>query len=48
LIFGEFGTGALLLVIATIAFSWIARSFRNETPPPSVALVEQREAVAAD
>src|SRR3954463_9679836 len=36
LIFGELGTGAVLLVIAVIAFSWIARSFRSEPEPPTV------------
>ncbi|HXT15205.1 MAG TPA: sodium:solute symporter family protein [Gemmatimonadaceae bacterium] len=34
IIFGELGTGLILLVIAVVAFAWIARSFRNEAPPP--------------
>ncbi|HEY4131360.1 MAG TPA: sodium:solute symporter family protein [Gemmatimonadaceae bacterium] len=47
IVFGEAGTGAVLLVIALIAFAWIARAFRNEVPPPAVALpVEDR--MAAD
>jgi SSS family solute:Na+ symporter len=47
IIFGEVGTGVILLVIAIVAFAWIARSFRNEVPPPAVALpVEDR--IAAD
>ena len=47
IIFGEVGTGAVLLVIAVIAFAWIARSFRNEVPPPALGLpVEDR--MAAD
>ncbi|HEX4684739.1 MAG TPA: sodium:solute symporter family protein [Gemmatimonadaceae bacterium] len=43
IIFGELGTGLILLVIAVVAFAWIARSFRNEAPPPAVA---EREAAA--
>jgi hypothetical protein len=46
LIFGELGTGAVLLVIAAVAFGWIARSFRNEAPPPALAV--RADAVAAD
>jgi hypothetical protein len=39
----------VLLVIAVIAFAWIARSFRNETPPPSLAVnVANEQRVAAD
>jgi len=30
IIFGEIGTGALLLVIAAVAFAWIAKAFREE------------------
>ncbi|HEY6828486.1 MAG TPA: sodium:solute symporter family protein [Gemmatimonadaceae bacterium] len=47
IVFGEMGPGLILLVIAVVAFAWIARSFRNEAPPPAVA---RREAVpiAAD
>jgi SSS family solute:Na+ symporter len=36
LLFGEIGTGAVLLVIAVVAFAWIARSFRADEPPPAV------------
>jgi Na+/proline symporter len=47
IVFGEIGTGIVLLVIAVIAFAWIARSFRNEVPPPAAALpLEER--MAAD
>ena len=47
IIFGELGTGITLLVIAVVAFAWIARAFRNEVPPPALALpVEER--IAAD
>ena len=37
IVFGEIGTGVVLLVLAVIAFAWIARSFRNEAPPPAMA-----------
>jgi solute:Na+ symporter, SSS family len=47
LIFGDFGTGAVLLAVALVAFAFIARSFREETPPPAVA-AGRREALAAD
>ncbi len=47
LIFGEIGNGLILLVIAAVAFAWIARSFRNEVPPPAVGL-EERAQLAAD
>ena len=43
LVFGELGSGLILLVIAAVAFAWIARSFRNEAPPPAMA---QREVVS--
>jgi Na+/proline symporter len=43
IVFGELGVGASLLAIAVVAFAWIARSFRNEAPPPAIA---QREAVS--
>jgi Na+/proline symporter len=46
-VFGELNAGVVLLVIAAVAFAWIARSFRSEPAPPGAALpVEQR--VAAD
>jgi Na+/proline symporter len=47
IVFGEIGTGVTLLVIAVFAFAWIARSFRNEVPPPAIAQPVE-EAVAAD
>ena len=46
IVFGELGAGIVLLVIAAIAFAWIARSFRSEPAPPAQALSEQR--IAAD
>jgi hypothetical protein len=30
LIFGEFMTGGIMLVVAALAFAWIARSFQND------------------
>ena len=46
IIFGELGTGAILLVIAALAFMWIAKAFREEDAGPRA----QRDvvAVAAD
>jgi len=47
IIFGEFGVGIVLLVIAMVAFAWIAQSFRSETGPPAGrAIVEEK--MAAD
>jgi len=46
LIFGQMGSGAILLVIAVIAFSWIARSFRSEPTPPMAMAMQDR--IAAD
>jgi Na+/proline symporter len=46
-VFGEWGAGLILLVIATIAFAWIARSFRSEPEPPAMAMAAE-ERVAAD
>jgi hypothetical protein len=43
IVFGELGSGAILIVIALVAFAWIARSFRNEVPPPAMA---QRDVVS--
>ncbi|HET9424425.1 MAG TPA: sodium:solute symporter family protein [Gemmatimonadaceae bacterium] len=34
LVFGEWGAGFGLLLIAVVAFAWIARSFRTEEAPP--------------
>ena len=50
IIFGEEGVGIVMLIIAAIAFAWIARSFRSEQPPPAVVRRKDntREAVAAD
>lgn len=47
LVFGELGTGLILLAIAVIAFSWIARSFRSEPGPPAAA-IRREERIAAD
>jgi Na+/proline symporter len=48
IIFGEMTNGVVLLIIAVIAFAWIARSFRNEEPPPAVAVRAGGTAMAAD
>jgi Na+/proline symporter len=45
-VFGQIGTGLILLVIAVIAFSWIARAFRSEPTPPMAMAMEDR--IAAD
>jgi Na+/proline symporter len=45
-VFGEIGTGLILLVIAAIAFAWIARAFRAEPSPPMAMATEDR--IAAD
>jgi len=45
-VFGEIGTGLILLVIAVIAFAWIARAFRAEPSPPMAMATEDR--IAAD
>jgi Na+/proline symporter len=37
IVLDEFGAGITLLIVAAIAFAWIARSFRSESPPPAVA-----------
>jgi hypothetical protein len=47
LVFGDLGTGFILLAVAAVAFAWIARSFREERPGPAVA-AGRREALAAD
>ena len=47
IVFGELRTGVILLAIAAIAFAWIARSFRNEVPPPAAIAREPAE-LAAD
>ncbi len=46
LIFGQIGNGLVLLVIAIIAFAWIARAFRAEPSPPMAMAGEER--IAAD
>ena len=49
IIFGEMESGIIMLVIAALAFAWIARSFRSEPPPPAeVAVREELNAEAAD
>lgn len=45
-IFGEYVNGLVLLVIAGVAFTWIARSFRNEEPPPTTEIVVEKYAAA--
>ncbi|HEY5062431.1 MAG TPA: hypothetical protein VII52_12900, partial [Gemmatimonadaceae bacterium] len=47
LIFGDFGVGFILLAIAVVAFSWIARSFRSEPEPPARRMATE-ERIAAD
>jgi SSS family solute:Na+ symporter len=47
IIFGYLGIGIIMLVIAVLAFAWIARSFRSEAPPPAI-MARAPEAVAAD
>jgi hypothetical protein len=47
IVFGELGAGLVLLVIAVVAFAWIARSFRSELPPPAVA-AREAVSIAAD
>jgi Na+/proline symporter len=44
LIFGELANGLILIVIALVAFAWIARSFRSEPTPPGFVAEEQRAA----
>jgi SSS family solute:Na+ symporter len=50
IIFGEAVPGLVMLIIAALAFAWIARSFRSEQPPPAIARRpdKMREVVAAD
>jgi Na+/proline symporter len=43
IVFGELGTGAVLLVIAAVAFAWIAKAFREE----DAGVRAQRDVVAA-
>ena len=47
LVFGQWGTGFVLLVIAAAAFAWIARSFRND-PMADEAVPTAGAAVPAD
>ncbi|MGI8618398.1 MAG: sodium:solute symporter family protein [Gemmatimonadaceae bacterium] len=48
LVFLEFGSGLIMLLIAGLAFAWIARSFRNEPDPPAeiTRMEEERRAAA--
>jgi SSS family solute:Na+ symporter len=48
LVFGDLTTGFTLLAVAAVAFAWIARSFREETPGPAVAAGRKEQALAAD
>ena len=47
IVFGEMTNGLILSVIAIVCFLWIARSFRNDAPPPALRAYEP-EAQAAD
>ncbi len=48
LVFLEFGTGLVMLLVAGLAFTWIARSFRNEPDPPAeITLMEEERRAAA-
>jgi hypothetical protein len=47
LIFGNYESATILIVISVVAFAWIARSFQSEEgPPPAAAIREER--IAAD
>ncbi len=46
-IFGEYGSGMILTLIAVIAFTWIARNFRSEPGPPVGSTVAD-DTLAAD
>jgi Na+/proline symporter len=46
-VFGDLGRGIGLLALALVAFAWIARSFRNETPSPSEAPAPEKLRTAA-
>jgi len=48
LVFGDLVMGLTLLVVAAVAFAWIARSFREETPGPAPAAGRREQALAAD
>jgi SSS family solute:Na+ symporter len=48
LVFGDLTMGFTLLAVAAVAFAWIARSFREETPGPAVAAGRKEQALAAD
>jgi hypothetical protein len=44
LVFGELGSGLVLVAIAAAAFAWIARSFRMEREPGTPVAVEAERA----
>ena len=48
LVFGELALGLGLLVVAVVAFAWIARSFRDEPPVRTPATGGRPAAVGAD
>jgi solute:Na+ symporter, SSS family len=48
LVFGDLGLGFGLLVVAVLAFAWIARSFRSEPPVRTPATGGRPAAVGAD
>jgi lipopolysaccharide export system protein LptC len=43
IVFGELGAGIVLLLIAVVAFAWIAKAFREE----DAGVRAQRDVVAA-
>jgi Na+/proline symporter len=47
LIFADYGTATIMLVVAAAALAWIARSFRMEEPPPPLPPAREA-AIAAD
>jgi hypothetical protein len=48
IIFGYLGAGITLLVVAAIAFAWIARSFREEPDSPVAIADRETQPIAAD
>jgi TM2 domain-containing membrane protein YozV len=47
LVFGQIGTGLILLAIAVVAFAWIARSFRSDRMAAE-SVAQSATAVPAD
>jgi solute:Na+ symporter, SSS family len=48
IIFGEYLSGGILLVVSAVAFAWIARSFQSEEGPPPAAAIRREDRLAAD